>query len=323
MDIRVILFWFVADTDAIDGVSGSSCELTHLSTELWKTSRRLSLCDILSCGCASTMLMWRLFMESIFYVSLPYDRLSTKRGNVDDAAVSPSSPHFRLCHVSRVYNAVRDTVADVSWVVKFSLSHANCDIIATSLLLALSCVRLCLDEAWTYAKHTIYITKYMRESKHQCLAEISDDVWEASFSSFDRMWAVSMECELTVTMNQYLVTLLDFFGTSCQFWATLSELSLRVVSVDRYPRLLLLLEWLRWEGVISETEISRQDGFRKDFVQRLSCNSSVNVLKEMVRCLFDRISAVTDKYVCDDQELNEGDIIWTAQVFDIRIHVLI
>ena len=226
-----------------------------------------------------------------------------------DDALLPSSPVWRAPALSVVYEVVGDVFRIISDELQSSARNISADYesLTASLMLGLACIRLCMDEKASFGGDNVHIiTRCTMES-----IDLSESTVEVVLQSFDRMWQVSFSRELTVTMHQYLLSLVDFYTPVKELWSIISVLWFNMVHINRYPRLLFLCEWLRSEGLLKVSTNESHQQYRENILELL--HNSPSDLSQLVACIFARISVDVLLYKELDEE-DSGDLIWTAQV---------
>jgi hypothetical protein len=301
-DLKTVLTWFMRPISR-HSVSGDSCRMAAVA--VWRESERVSLVDVLGMGCAESMLMWRVMTNAVHTVSHHSSTSPSDAGStvVCDGPLLPSSPQHSLTDMSDVSSAVNNALRHV--LAEINATHycqqqsqpPSSVAVASSFLLGLMCVRLCQEEHWTFEDCRIPATSCANESGGQAKMDanghdltpqlvslpsllaakmgsyhppISEATWSIILSHVDRMWALCFARGLIVTMNQYILSLVQLYGASPNLLHVIRTLWPTVIVPKHYPRYLLLHEWLRNAGVLSVTFLPHSDS--EDSIHNCSAN---------------------------------------------------
>lgn len=209
--------WFMR-ISSTEKSSSSQC-----STELWKSSQRLSLKDILHCGDGLEMLQERLFLAELCRIS----------------SLSLSSPLWRIQSWSSAFRQITKFFNLMTQIFPNpSPSSRVMGGLIPSLLLGLSLLRLCLRTTSLADKDP-----HLFQSLFPKLCIPSDNLLD----EFDQLWNHLKSHNLIFVFNSYLIELLYHQPCSPSPSSILLEImksTISHISFVEYPRYLLLLDWL-------------------------------------------------------------------------------
>jgi hypothetical protein len=193
----------------------STCGKTLIRTEEWRTSKRLSLKDLLTCGDGAQMLQWRLYVAALCQSSTD-SRSSSLR----------SISHWTSCH-HQITNLLH-----LMGTSLFTQLNPQAMSVCASLVLGLSLTRLCLRGS-PISEHTLGFSTILFPS--QVMGKI--------ISEFDQTWDRLRSLDLVFVANSYLMRLLQFYSPSIHLLEVMRCLT-SSLSFTEYPRYLLLIDWL-------------------------------------------------------------------------------